>query len=215
MTSATGRAVTRDTSARRPTSLRREATRSRLLAAAEEVFAERGIHGASVEDICERAHFTRGAFYSNFRTREELVLELYQQHAQRLQTAVAELAARPGLSVDELLEGVVRIWVGDPVGRRRWHLLTTELGLQALRDPDARSAWAATQRSVRRDLVRLVGRIVDEHGLHLAVDPDHFVRMLTIVLQGALGQHLLEPRAVPPGSLERELLPLLVAATTH
>ena len=42
---------------------RRSATRARLLEGALDVFAERGFNGASVEDICERAGFTRGAFY--------------------------------------------------------------------------------------------------------------------------------------------------------
>ena len=45
---------------------RRAATRERLIDAAIDVFAEKGVLGASVEEICEDAGFTRGAFYSNF-----------------------------------------------------------------------------------------------------------------------------------------------------
>src|SRR4249920_2070038 len=55
---------------------RREATRQKLLDAAALVFAEEGLDAASVEAICERAGFTRGAFYSNFETKDELFLEL-------------------------------------------------------------------------------------------------------------------------------------------
>jgi AcrR family transcriptional regulator len=194
---------------------RREATRQRLLTAAADVFAERGFHGASVEDICERADFTRGAFYSNFASRDELVLELYAQHATRLQEAIAELATQPGLDLDELLDGVIRIWTGQPEERRRWHLLISEFALHALRDPGARTAYAALQRSLRGGLVALVDQIADTHGLAPTVPTRDIVRMVTIVLQGGLGQHLLEPRAVPAGSLEREFLPLLVAATTR
>ncbi len=58
------------------TSRRREATRQKLLDAAAQVFAEEGLDAASVEAICERAGFTRGAFYSNFETKDELFLEL-------------------------------------------------------------------------------------------------------------------------------------------
>src|SRR6478735_9603300 len=58
------------------TSRRREATRQKLLDAAALVFAEVGLDAASVEAICERAGFTRGAFYSNFETKDELFLEL-------------------------------------------------------------------------------------------------------------------------------------------
>jgi AcrR family transcriptional regulator len=194
---------------------RREATRQRLLTAAADVFAERGFHGASVEDICERAEFTRGAFYSNFGSRDELVLELYAQHATRLQAAVGDLAAQPGLTLDELLEGVIRVWTGQPEERRRWHLLISEFALHALRDPAARTAYADLQRTLRRDLVALVDQIASAHGLTLAVSTEDTVRMITIVLQGGLGQHLLEPRAVPAGTLEREFLPLLIAAATR
>ncbi|NUR95181.1 MAG: helix-turn-helix transcriptional regulator, partial [Kribbellaceae bacterium] len=67
-----------------PPKRRRSNTRARLLEGALEVFAERGFHGASVEDICERAGFTRGAFYSNFGSKDELVLALFQATTDRL-----------------------------------------------------------------------------------------------------------------------------------
>ena len=57
-------------------SARRQATRERLMDAAVELFGERGVLGASVEEICERAGFTRGAFYSNFESMDELFLTL-------------------------------------------------------------------------------------------------------------------------------------------
>ncbi|ALL79567.1 hypothetical protein AD006_30645 (plasmid) [Pseudonocardia sp. EC080610-09] len=49
-------------------------TRSRLLAAAAEVFAEAGLAGASVERIIERAGYTRGAFYGHFGDKNALVV---------------------------------------------------------------------------------------------------------------------------------------------
>ena len=198
----------------KPRSHRRQATRDRLLAAAAEVFAERGFHGASVEDICERAGFTRGAFYSNFTDKDELVTELYAQHSRRLRTALTEVAGRPGLTLPALLDAVVDVWAGDPEERRRWHLLTTEFGLHALRDEQARRAWAAVQADVRAGLGEVVDDIVRDHGLHPTVSTERFVRLVTMVLQGGLAQHLLEPRQVGPGELEREFLPLVTAAVT-
>ena len=199
----------------KPRSHRRQATRDRLLAAAGEVFAERGFHGASVEDICERAGFTRGAFYSNFTDKDELVTELYAQHSRRLRTAVTEVASRPGLTLPDLLDAVVDVWAGDPEERRRWHLLTTEFGLHALRDEQARRAWAAIQADVRSGLAEVVDGIVRSHDLHPTVSTDRFVRLVTMVLQGGLAQHLLEPDQVGPGELEREFLPLVTAAATE
>ena len=60
-------------------SARRRKTRDRLIDAAYEVFAETGVHAASVEMITERAGFTRGAFYSNFDTKEELFFALAER----------------------------------------------------------------------------------------------------------------------------------------
>jgi AcrR family transcriptional regulator len=194
---------------------RRQATRARLLTAAAEVFAERGFHGASVEDICERAGFTRGAFYSNFASKDELVIELYAEHAASLRQAIAEVAAQPGLTLPALLERVVDIWTRDPDERRRWYLLTTEFALHAVRDDDARRAWQRLQSQIRKELVALIEPIAARHDLELTVPTADLVRLLTIVLQGGLGQHLLEPRAVRAGALEREFLPLLVEATTR
>ena len=55
-----------------PSSDRRSATRAKLLDAALDVFAEKGLHGASVDDLAAAAGFTKGALYSNFATKEEL-----------------------------------------------------------------------------------------------------------------------------------------------
>ena len=64
---------------RRP---RREEVRRRLLDAGASVFAERGLEGASVEEIAETAGFSRGALYSNFQDKYELFLALAKRRAE-------------------------------------------------------------------------------------------------------------------------------------
>ena len=54
---------------------------TRVQRAAPEVFAEVGMDAASVEMICERAGFTRGAFYSNFASMDELLVAVNQTGA--------------------------------------------------------------------------------------------------------------------------------------
>jgi AcrR family transcriptional regulator len=51
----------------------RERTKERLLDAAAGLFAERGVNGTSVEQITDRAGYTRGAFYGNFEDKHELI----------------------------------------------------------------------------------------------------------------------------------------------
>lgn len=64
---------------RRTRDEQRAQTRARLLAAAGEVIAARGLEGASIDEITERAGYTRGAFYSNFTGKPELLVELCEQ----------------------------------------------------------------------------------------------------------------------------------------
>jgi AcrR family transcriptional regulator len=87
-------------------SARREITRQRVLDAAREVFAERGVIGGTVEDICERAGFTRGAFYSNFADKDDVLQALIaREHArlvEHLDAGFARLAEALG---DGTVEG--------------------------------------------------------------------------------------------------------------
>jgi AcrR family transcriptional regulator len=70
-------------------------TRDRILAAAAEVFAERGYEGAAVSDIARRAGFTTGAIYGRFRDKAELLLEVVRGVLESQQEA-AVLAAAGG-----------------------------------------------------------------------------------------------------------------------
>src|SRR5271167_4163413 len=61
----------------RPT---RDDTREKLFEAAALVFEEQGIGGASIEAIAAAAGFTRGAFYSNFKSKDELISAMLEEH---------------------------------------------------------------------------------------------------------------------------------------
>lgn len=194
---------------------RRSNTRARLLEGALEVFAERGFHGASVEDICDRAGFTRGAFYSNFASKDELVLALFQATTDRLleqiEALLPELANQPGTLLDAVL-GLLDEAAPD---QRQWHLISTEFTLHALRDPEAARALN-TQRAMFRDsLTKLVDQITETSGLTLSVPAEQFVRLVIAVHEGARSQSLLEPRKVPAGQLEHTFLPMVLEAVSR
>jgi len=80
---------------------RRAMTRDHLLAAAAEVFAQRGYHSATIDEVAEAAGFTKGAVYSNFSSKEDLFLALAQRRQEQLISAF-EAAARPDLEPLEL-----------------------------------------------------------------------------------------------------------------
>src|SRR4051794_4411576 len=79
---------------------RQAQTRAALLDAAERTFVERGFLGASVEAITEAAGYTRGAFYSNFESKEQLFAELLQDrvYARYRRMATATPDAEPPLA---------------------------------------------------------------------------------------------------------------------
>lgn len=66
----------------------RENTRARLLEAALEVFAEKGIRRVTVDELVAAAGFTRGAFYSNFSSIEEVFFAVFEDQAERMLSAV-------------------------------------------------------------------------------------------------------------------------------
>src|SRR6202161_4191784 len=75
----------------RPT---RDDTREKLLEAAARVFEDQGIGGASIEAIAAAAGFTRGAFYSNFKSKEELIIAMLEDHVEQSIRRCLDLLAR-------------------------------------------------------------------------------------------------------------------------
>lgn len=197
-----------------PITARRQATRDRVLAAASEVFAERGFHGASVEDICERAGFTRGAFYSNFSSKDDLVLELSRRHSEALVERIRAASKQEHATADEVLKSVFAALADDTRSKEQWLVLTTEFTLHAIREPVARRAWAAQQRRVRDELVAVVDEAVARQGLTLPMPTDVFVRAAIALAQGSMTQRLVEPRSLTVGELERTVLPVLLGVDT-
>jgi AcrR family transcriptional regulator len=65
-------------------------TRKKLMKAAREVFTRKGFESACIEDICERAGKTRGAFYDNFRDKEDVFFAIYEEDVSRDQGNVIE-----------------------------------------------------------------------------------------------------------------------------
>ncbi|GHB13784.1 TetR/AcrR family transcriptional regulator [Streptomyces chryseus] len=195
------------------TTKRRPQTLARLLDAAREVFAESGFEGARIEDICRRAGYTRGAFYSNFRTKDELFFALFDAHADRELGRIARTAAEIGddeLTVGRIAELLAYV---DP-DERTWFLVTTEFTLYAIRDPAAARLLADHDARLRAEAVRLLRDLFERAGLRPTVDLDDLVRVLVAMREGALGQSYVEPERLAPGALARRFLPLLLAAAT-
>ena len=169
-----------------PTSRRREATRQKLLDAAAQVFAEEGLDAASVEAICERAGFTRGAFYSNFETKDELFLELAGRVARARVESVRERVARlesdgglTEIATDALaiVEQVLDVSGDD----RLAILLMSEIRIHALRDPQLGSAYLAQDAEMRASVAQIIADIADAKLLRFRMPADEVARLMLTV----------------------------------
>ncbi|MCG3751964.1 TetR/AcrR family transcriptional regulator [Amycolatopsis sp. Poz14] len=190
---------------------RRPQTVSSLLDAALEVFADRGFRGTSIEEVCERAGLTRGAFYSNYRTKEELFFALFDRHAQRVLDRLADAVDAMRGSVEPLAELISRTSAVDHA-EHRWYLLSTEFTLHAIRNPDAARRLAEHDRRLRAEVVRLFETLFDQLGRRPTVDLDSLARFTTALHEGALAQSLVEPDQLAPDELARAYLPPLIEA---
>ncbi|WP_307322908.1 TetR/AcrR family transcriptional regulator [Microbacterium sp. SORGH_AS_0862] len=158
----------------------RENTRARLLAAASEVFAELGLEGASVEAICERAGFTRGAFYSNFASKEELLLGLMQQVADQKLEQVTERVRELGedTSVDrnvaELVTSVLDVGTDGPTGV----VLMSEIRTNAMRDVRLAEAYLGWEAAMAERVAEIIGDIAGTYRLRLRIPAIEFARLV-------------------------------------
>lgn len=162
----------------------RENTRARLLDAAAQVFAEVGIGGASVEAICERAGFTRGAFYSNFDSKDELFLELSTSVASRrideVRSRVAELEADPSFSEGDDLGSLMRVL--DAVGDDRLGMmLMAEIRIRAMRDAEFGKAFLEQQERLLSEIEAIIDDVVRVRRLRLRTSATEAARLMLAV----------------------------------
>ncbi|NUT95974.1 MAG: helix-turn-helix transcriptional regulator [Saccharothrix sp.] len=208
-------------SADRGPTRRRAETRRRLVEAAYAVFTETGIRDAPVELICDRAGFTRGAFYSNFASKEELFLAVYraqmQDRAERLSAAVDDALA----SIDPADEGSTtrvlreagRLFMESLTADETWYLLNAEFRAQALRQEELRGPTAAAERVFHDALAAILLRMLDRLGMQPAVEPRSAVVTIIALYETMLERALLDQ--TPDRADDRyltDVLPRLFAA---
>jgi AcrR family transcriptional regulator len=125
---------------------RRAETRQRLLDAAAELFAQRGIEGSSVDAIAERAERTSGAIYDHFGGKPGLLFALLEGWVDDVAVTIgAELAM--ATSLEERLASLWRNVSDPPTGDGRWIALEHELWSYAARNEHARDHLARRYRA--------------------------------------------------------------------
>lgn len=173
---------------------RRQETRTRLLDAAVEVFAEEGLQGASVEAICARAGFTRGAFYSNFESKEQLFLELLTREfelraadlaakAQELEPTLRERVGR--VSPAEAAGYIVRFFAPSP-DATAWFVLEAEFLLLAMRDPSLAPDHHNFMENFYASISEVVERVLAAAGRRFSIPVERVIPVLSGVYEQML-----------------------------
>lgn len=140
----------------------RQRTRDDLLEAATQVFAERGYHGTSVEEVAEAAGYTKGAVYSNFSSKEELFLALLDRHSDEA-SATFEALVETTPPADRP-EAVGRGYADVEVFSRSWFLLELEFLLYAARNPRVQPRIKRRARETSAWITGMVERHLEEIG---------------------------------------------------
>lgn len=150
---------------RRTQQERTEETRSRLLKAAEKIFFRDGFEAAKLEEIASRAGYTRGAFYANFESKEDLFIAMLEKEALdrltdvravigNLQPHGAKLAALRKHMLESLQDHV-------------WAVLFTEFRLFALRRPELKTKLANMHRRIFAAATTTLAEVFDSTGKKL------------------------------------------------
>ena len=175
---------------------RQARTRELLMESAATVAARRGIERASLDEVAERAGFTKGAVYANFSSKEELFLAMLDGHFEaRLEELdrIVSTEADPDAQAREAAQGLMRMLDAQPES----HRLFFEFAVYAARNEGFREQLVARYRSLRERLADLLAERVDRLGIDPVVPPDEVAAMAFAMANGMALERLLEPEAVP------------------
>jgi AcrR family transcriptional regulator len=167
-----------------------------VFAAAVGVFAEHGVAAATIEQIATAAGYTRGAFYSNFSSKEELVVAMLDDHLARSRTANRALLAHhpdPGSFVQALRDDAGRR--DDPLHRNP--LLQIELMLYAARHAELRPEMGAHLQTMRGLVGDIAVSTLRSRGVTVELDREQLGTILVALEDGLRLHRIIDPNSTP------------------
>ena len=170
-------------------------TRECLLHSAARVFAKRGMHGASVDDVAEDAGFTKGAVYANFKNKEDLFLAMLDERFGARGEEMNRRIREEGEVVEQAHEAAVA-FVEDLRQDPEWQRLFFEMCAYAGRNEEFRKQlvvrWQALGKVITTALQQRMEKMEGEH----VVPYHHIAMMLFAMANGFALEKLLSPEDV-------------------
>jgi AcrR family transcriptional regulator len=175
---------------------RRQRTREELLTAAEACFVSRGFHATSVDQVAERAGYTKGAVYSNFAAKEDLFFAVYERRVERALTEVVPALRQGGLehAFDSLATATIERRDRDD----DWLAVFYEFWGHVVRHPELRARFAAIHARFLEPLAEAVRQLAEDRGRPLPADVTaSHVALAWNAMEIGLGlERLTQPQAV-------------------
>ena len=173
-----------------------EQTRERVVAAAAKVFARRGYHRATVDEIASEAGFTIGALYSNFAGKEELFLAIADRQVEQRASefrAIAEAAEGEGDASSEAAAQFRNVLEADA----DWPLLFYEFWSLSVRNPELQGELAKRRDAIRDALAETLERVAKRHGFELRFPAPVLATAIAASLNGLAFERAADPKALP------------------
>ena len=185
----------------------REQTTQRLLDAAEKLIARKGLDAASVENIAAAAGYSRGAFYSNFKSKDDLFIELLRRDHQKSMVELNALRTSE-LSVDEVQRRASDIYsqiYRDNDCFMNW----TEARMMAARDARFRAKLEALMAEKRAQIAAFIQYFHDRIGVTPSVPPEKMAMGFMSLAEGVKLFMMSDPTEMTTATAE-SLLTLFV-----
>src|SRR6476660_448980 len=188
----------------RPT---RDDTCEKLFEAAARVFEEQGIGGASIEAVAAAAGFTRGAFYSNFKSKDELIIAMLEDHVEQSILRIRDLLARHKhlAAFIEALKTMGRSQQ-DPLGRSP--LLHMEMILFVARAEKRRPELAKRLRARRKLVADIIEATLKSSAKGNTLNPPWMASVVLALEDGFRLHRLIDPETTPADSFLRAITDL-------
>jgi AcrR family transcriptional regulator len=183
-------------------------TRSCLMRSAAKLFAQRGLQNASIDDVAEDAGFTKGAFYANFASKEELFLAMLDEHFGHRVAEIETLAASNESEEEKARragDDFTNMLSSDPA----WQRLLFEFTAYAVRNEDFRGELLTRSRALRGHIATAVAAHAQELGIEPSIPADELALMVSAMARGVAAERLLDGDDVPDELFGRMLIVLL------
>jgi AcrR family transcriptional regulator len=186
---------------------RSEETRSRILEAAVKQFSINGFNKASVDNICEQAGVSKGAFYHHFQTKQDVFLALLDGWLQTFDQAIEASKDRP---VPETFQMMTEYFPYIFQSASDNLPMFLEFLQQASRDEKVWQASIAPYRRYHKHFASLIKKGIAE-GSFVEVNPDLAARLIVSAAMGLLLQSLLDPQGAKWDKVARDTVQLMMA----